>query len=119
MAIFGKQYMVLSHKIELYLPTRTMTHDLIDETVLSTLREKLARQMSAMFGGCTVHEAVGFYDNKTLATLQLEDVEILCSYGKTLTRAQSHELIKLAEEIKATLAQESVMLGIDGKALFV
>jgi hypothetical protein len=119
MAIFGKQYLTLSHKVELYLPTRTMTHDEIDPEKLRTLREKIARQLSAMFGGCTVTPAIGFYDNKTLAALQLEDVEILCSYSATLTRAQAHEVIKLGELIKSELEQESVMFVIDQKALFV
>jgi hypothetical protein len=115
----GKNYLTLSHKIELYLPTRTVTHDLIDESVLHVLRDKLARQLSAMFGGATVTPAVGFYENHALGGLQLEDVEILFSYAKSLSREQAHELIKMAEEVKKTLSQESVMIVFNGKAILV
>lgn len=114
-----KRYFSLDSKVELYLPTMTATHEPIGEDVHDAMRIRIAQKMSSLFGGATVTRAMGFYENAILSRTQLEEVEIIYSYCQNLEPSQVTELINLAIETKSTLSQESVMLVINGTALFI
>ena len=114
-----KRYFSLDSKVEIYLPTRTMTHDKIDPELVKNTRTDVGKKMSILFGGATVTTAMGFYENSTLDDCQLEDVEIVYSYANKLHPNAIREVIKIAESIKQLLEQESVMVVINGTALFV
>ena len=114
-----KRYFSLDSKVEIYLPTRNVNHNALDENLIKSYRNSTGRKMSELFGGATITTAMGFYENSKLEACQLEDVEIIYSYTKRLQPESIRAVIKLAEELKVVLEQESVMVVINGTALFV
>jgi len=114
-----KRYFSLDSKVEVYLPSMTVEHMDIDPVRLAEIRVKVGRKMSSMFGGATITRAMGFYENQALSSTQLEEVEIVYSYCAKLEPNQIRDLVAIAESLKIELQQESVMLVINGTALFV
>ena len=114
-----KRYFSLDSKVEIYLPSRTVNHDALAPTLLNDWRIQLGKKMAELFGGATITTAMGFYENSTLNACQLEDVQIIYSYSPKLEPKSIREVIKLAESMKVALEQESVMIVINGTALFV
>jgi hypothetical protein len=114
-----RDFFTLDSKIEFYLPTMTIHHEPIARETIEATRLRVASLMSSLFGGCTATNAVGFYENKALGTTQVESVEILYSYAKTLGSAEVSEVIKLAHHVRDTLQQEAIMIVINGTAVFI
>jgi len=114
-----KRYFSLDSKVEVYLPSMTIDHEPIDANRLAEIRTKVGRKMSSLFGGATITRAMGFYENRSLDSTQLEEVEIVYSYCSKLEPNQVRDLVQIAESLKIELQQESVMIVINGTALFV
>lgn len=114
-----KEFFTLDSKIEFYLPTMTIDHNPIAPEVLADTRNRVASVLSKSFGGCTATNAVGFYENKALGTTQIEHVEILYSYAKSIGDEEIENMLCLAKNVRNALAQESIMLVVNGTAIFI
>ena len=114
-----KEFFTLDSKIEFYLPTMTIEHTPIAEALLANTRSRVASMLSKSFGGCTATNAVGFYENKALGTTQIEHVEILYSYAKSIGDTEIESVLSLAKEVRESLAQESIMIVVNGTAIFI
>ena len=114
-----KEFFTLDSKVEFYLPTMTIEHKPISKEALDEARLRVASTLSISFGGCTATSAVGYYENKALGTTQVEHVEILYSYAKRIGDAEIDSVLALAKEVRDALAQESIMIVVNGTAIFI
>ena len=114
-----KEFFTLDSKIEFYLPTMSVKHTPIHPEILADTRNRVASALSKSFGGCTATNAVGFYENKALGITQIEHVEILYSYAKSIGEAEIESVLALARNVRDTLAQESIMIVVNGTAIFI
>ena len=113
------QFVKLSHKVEIFLPSQDRHGMKIPPEKLRQIRDAEAMNMASLFGGCTGSQAVGYYKSETLGTVQTETIEILFSYASVLEPWHVEQLSKIASDIKTELDQESVMMTIDGEAFFM
>lgn len=113
------QFVKLSHKVEIFLPSQDRHGQKILTEKLREVRNAEAMNMASLFGGCTGSQAVGYYKSETLGTVQTETIEILFSYASVLETWHVEQLAKIASDIKTALDQESVMFTIDGEAIFM
>ena len=114
-----KEFFTLDSKVEFYLPTMTIDHNPIAKAAVDEARSRVASTLSSSFGGCTATSAVGYYENKALGTTQVEHVEILYSYAKSIGDAEIDSVLALAKEVRDALAQESIMIVVNGTAIFI
>lgn len=113
------QFVKLSHKVEIFMPSQTRNGQKIPAEKLHEVRNAEAMNMASLFGGCTGSQAIGYYRSETLGTVQTETIEILFSYASVLEPWHVEQLSKIAADIKTELDQESVMFTIDGEAVFM
>ena len=114
-----KEYIKLGHKIEVYLPSQDKHGTILDDDRRNAMRDRAATTLSTLFGGCTGSNAVGYYKSETLGTVQTENILVLFSFAERLDAWYVEQLDRLAHDIKSELAQESVMVTIDGTAIFM
>lgn len=90
----------------------------IESEVRNSSLLQCATVFSKKFGGATVQNSEGFYLNSEQNIIR-EDVKILYSSFKKLTRKDKKDIRALALDVKKNLRQESVMLEFGDKAEFV
>jgi hypothetical protein len=109
----------LKHSVELYVPSYTQEHEKIKKVLIDSTVETVGTVLSSIFGGATVSTGKGFYDNKLLKKVQLEEVKIVRSYASKIDGKAKKQVIAMAQKIKDSMTQEAVMLVIDNHAMFV
>ena len=70
------------------------------------------------FGGATSYNAYGSWKLSN-GKLQVEPVTIIYSYTEKLTEAKKHKFITYAKKLKTECNQDSVMIELDNKPMFI
>lgn len=99
----------LEHKIELYIPKKEYTDQLIEGALETTYTRK--------YGGCSRSEITGFYERSDNGMVDKEEIIILAVFVDSAKELEY--FTKEAFWLKKLMKQESVMLTLDNKAYFV
>jgi hypothetical protein len=100
---------MLTQYVSVYVPsTRDISHKLSREDKKRYI-DKIAREFSREFGGCTSTPGIGYYVTDS-GELIREDVTIVKSYYPALHKDSLEFARKIARELKASLSQESVTI---------
>lgn len=114
--VFGGQW--LGTRVALYVPgTYNVSQSLTKENADRIVGET-ARFLSQLFGGATSQVAYGYYVSSGGA-LVIEEITIVYSYTKRLSRMQRQAVFDHAEYLKRKLGQELVTVEINGKIRFI
>lgn len=115
-----KDYFTLSHKVAVYVPSTTNVDESIDDSQFKHRINATSRILSQLFGGATASEALGYFvaSNGELVTERIAIVYAFASNddlkGEGLKRLLNH-----CSEMALKYKQESILLEIDKKAIFV
>ena len=112
--VFG-DYFKLPHSVAVTIPS-TVSVDVVADT--SEWVTKFQREMSGIFGGTTTTTARGGWVSDSVG-LVLEDVTVVTSYAKRLKKSDLERVKALLLDMKNVLAQEAVLVTIDGQAFLL
>lgn len=110
------QYVKYSSSVMVFIPSKQQNGKSIEN--LEALKDEILKQMSTLFGGATLSDAVGSYILNT-GEVQKEGVTLCESFCKTLNAKLTSKVIELCEDLKARANQESVGLKINGEFYFI
>lgn len=113
-----QQFIRLSHKVEVYVPSRDKDGHLLATDLIGRLQGEVADKLTELFGGATVTPAAGFYRHHD-GRRALEDVRIVFAYASELSMDNVSECINLALYVKDTARQETILLTVDGEAYLI
>ena len=114
--VFGGEW--LGDRVALYVPgTYNVSQPLTKENAERVVGET-ARFLSQLFGGATSQVASGYYVASD-GTLVIEQITIVYSYTRRLSRMQRQAVLEHAAYLKRQLGQELVTVEINGKIRFV
>lgn len=111
-----KNLFKLSHKVTVYVPG---TNGATTEADNTEVVNHVASNLSSFFGGATSSPAVGYWVSGIHGLIR-ENTTIVFAYA-TEHDLYEHvdDVVELCEEMKRTLAQESIALEIDGEMYFI
>lgn len=104
--------------VAIYVPSKSSNTD-IPEEAHGTWVDKTARFMSEIFGGATAEKAIGYWISKG-GELIKEVTTIVYSYSDEEKIDRSFDdLFRFCEDMKDEMSQESVMMKLDNRVVFV
>lgn len=114
-----KNIFSLNHQVAVYVPS---TQGLDGKVTPAEHKQRVAAvagKLSELFGGATSYKAQGYYKAKN-GKLIIETVEIVLAFSSdTDLEEKSQELLTYTQEQTRAWEQESVLLEIDNKAMFI
>lgn len=112
-------YFSLNHQVAIYVPSTQGLDGKISINEHKARIEQVAGKLSELFGGATSYKAQGYYKAKN-GRLIIETVEIVLAYaGDEQLEANSQALFSYTQDKAREWQQESVLLEIDRKAIFI
>ena len=107
--------MELTNSVAVYVPNTTGSL-LTDNSVYT---QAIAAIFSRLFGGATVAESVGYWQDDTGKLIQ-EPVSIVKSFSDSLTiESHSLQLAIIANYLKTVLRQEAISVEIDNTLIII
>lgn len=111
-----KNYIKFSNSVKVIIPSQQKTGAEIQN--LETLKMEVQNELTNLFGGATLSNAVGTYRLET-GVIQREGVSICESYADNLTEQKTSAVIEICEALKVKANQESIALNINGELYFI
>lgn len=106
----------LPNQVALYVPG---TVD-VDQTADNSAKvREVAAAFARLFGGASVRETVGYWLSETAGLVQEATREVFAFASDSALNDHLADVLELARSIKADLAQEAVLVSVNGQALFV
>ena len=108
----------LPARVAIYVPSTTDVNSENTE-VAEKMTEKVAEQLSSLFGGATIAPASGAWVSDVYGLVR-ERVNIVYAFGlREQIDAAAEKLLALAENVKNTMRQEAVSVELDGALYLV
>lgn len=114
--LFGGEW--LTQRVAVYVPSTRDVSEVLTNEAAKEATDRTARFLSELFGGATAQPAVGYYVAAD-GTLVTENVTIVYSYTKRLSRQRRKAVFDYCKVLKADYGQELVTVEINGKIRLV
>lgn len=108
----------MNKSIKLYLPSTYNIDEEINQEDLKQIHQKVIKEISEMFGGCTLYNATGgyLYNNEVIQ----ENVQVLEAFTtRQGIRKHKNEVVEIAKRLKNILKQDSIALQINNNLQFI
>ena len=99
----------LQHKVAVYVPSTSNTNESAT-SLQADMIERVAREFSANYGGCTAESVTGYWLSDSVGLVKETPVRVwahCAEYNVT-------DIVSLAERLKADMAQEAILIELDG-----
>ena len=106
----------LNHKIAVYVPS-TMSIDKPDNTAQLAMIDRIARDLSAKFGGATAESVTGYWVSDTAGLVKESPVRVW-AYADNGYGLKDYA-IALAERVKSEMSQDAVLCEVDSVGILV
>jgi len=111
-----KTQFTLPHVIALYVPGTVSVNV---KTNTAEFAKNVAAEFARLFGGSTIRENLGYWISDTADLVEETTREVFSFASDAALSDNLATVLQLAESIKRDLSQESVLVSVDGQALFV
>lgn len=108
----------LAHEVTLYIPS-TANVNTVDKKLAAQVLRHVKEQFSAVYGGATQNApAKGSWMSDAVGLVE-EKITPVTVYVSDLSDTTQNHLLEMAEYVKVTMSQESVMMVVDGQGYLV
>jgi hypothetical protein len=114
--VFGSQW--LGNRVAVYVPSTYNVNQVLTNEAAERVVGETARFLSQLFGGATSQTATGYYVASD-GTLVTEEVTIVYSYTRRLSRNDRKAVFDYCRDLKLRLGQELVTVEVNGKLRFL
>ncbi|MFA7157531.1 MAG: hypothetical protein WC123_07605 [Bacilli bacterium] len=112
-----KNLFKLSHKISLYVPTKDKNNQDIDSSLIAKMVDMTASTFSAVNGGATSSEALGYWKS-VAGELIKEKIVVVFSYSNDLEKS-IEAAIEIGEQLKEISNQDAISLEVNNELYFI